>query len=1022
MDGRIALAANARLRLKNVGGYTDYTIQNEVGRGGSCIVYDASYSDNLGNYKLVRIKECYPHALKITRTADGALLAQNRSARAFEEAKARFRQAYQKNHDLFFLCRLTNAVANASDICEANGSVYIVSVYMNGRTFADFQGKSLRDCVTLLIGAAQALKQIHAAGYLYLDLKPENILTLEGSAELVQLFDFDSMISLRELKSAIKANDASMLRASCTRGFAAPEQQLGQIRLLGRHSDIYSLGAVLFYALWHRTPAAFDCGPFAQYDWARMRYCAPNYRDGLYRALTDFFHKTLASYQGDRYRDIDEALPQLRKIQRLSDETEPRICAGVIAKNEVFYGRKEELDRLADLLRQTGHGIVSLCGPGGIGKSALVRQYLATRADEWDSVLWLYDQGDLPGMLADDTYFSLNTVHRAREEDRDEYLKRKMRSVSLIAHDRRVLLVLDNFDTGHVSQLELLRDVGWTVLLISRTCLPDGLFPTLRLVEPDDETLSALFEHYSRLDLRDADNIDCFRAVSAAVGRHTLLTELIARQLRKSRMSPRQLRAIIEASGLHGMPTEKIDYIRDQSVTHDTLLHILGQLTDIERLSPQERLVMRLLAPIDMPGIDFSLFRTLTGTASLDCVNDLESAGWVISDGQRICLHPMMQEYVRTWPWTQPAETAADDMMRRLCDMICPAGTRPDADKQFPADYDRLYTLLCLADRLISRSGRVSAVSQRLLCRLLIDAPVDRDQDALRRILKLLEDPIFLDDGSVLRLYETAAYLQSRLYDPGSALEILARMKKYLRKHPSAYYLSAYHRAMAVILHNADQDGNLRKCLYHEGSAIAAAHLSARADAPRQLAACLLDKATTLLSADIRRDEARRLIAAAEPLVEKFAAPTDYERYQLNCVSAMCRAMDGDAASAQALLDAADAIVFGTADSDLSVAEHLIEQFAPINMAMARYARAAAGVREAIALCMRHENIRRYRETVFDAYLFLGNICAMSGEYCRAAAAYDEAERRKADAPYPCELPLCPKEIRDLADAEGQRE
>lgn len=54
------------LKLSTKTGYTEYTVSRELARGGSCIVYDASYTDNLGNYKLVRIKECYPYALKMT--------------------------------------------------------------------------------------------------------------------------------------------------------------------------------------------------------------------------------------------------------------------------------------------------------------------------------------------------------------------------------------------------------------------------------------------------------------------------------------------------------------------------------------------------------------------------------------------------------------------------------------------------------------------------------------------------------------------------------------------------------------------------------------------------------------------------------------------------------------------------------------------------------------------------------------------------------------------------------------------
>ena len=220
MNGRIVLTPGTVLKLSTKTGYTEYTIRRELARGCSCIVYDASYTDNLGNYKLVRIKECYPYALKMTRDEDGTLHPSAGDGKAFDAAKKRLIAAYQKNNALFSLDGLANVIANTSDIYEANGTVYIVSVYMNGRTFTEHQGDTLHDCVSLLIGAAKALRHIHNAGYLYLDLKPDNILTLEGSLDLVQLFDFDSIISTEEFEKAIQNNNPSELRISYTKGYA----------------------------------------------------------------------------------------------------------------------------------------------------------------------------------------------------------------------------------------------------------------------------------------------------------------------------------------------------------------------------------------------------------------------------------------------------------------------------------------------------------------------------------------------------------------------------------------------------------------------------------------------------------------------------------------------------------------------------------------------------------------------------------------------------------------------------------
>ena len=157
MDGRIALAPGAVLKLSSGTGYIPYTINREVGRGGSSIVYDASYTDNLGNYKLVRIKECYPYAMRMARNESGELQPEGRDAQAFTEAKDRLIVAYQKNHDLFTINALTNTVANTSDIYEANGTVYIVSVYMNGKTFISFQVETLHYCAALFRITARAL-------------------------------------------------------------------------------------------------------------------------------------------------------------------------------------------------------------------------------------------------------------------------------------------------------------------------------------------------------------------------------------------------------------------------------------------------------------------------------------------------------------------------------------------------------------------------------------------------------------------------------------------------------------------------------------------------------------------------------------------------------------------------------------------------------------------------------------------------------------------------------------------------
>ena len=1019
MDGRKALAPGTILKLSTRTGHTEYMVRREIGRGGSCIVYDASTADNLGNDKLVRIKECYPHALRLKRGDDGSLRAEEKDSAAFEAAKSRIIGAYQKNHELFMTAALTNTVANTSNLYEENGTVYIVSTWMNGQTFADVQTETLHDCIALVLSTARALKSIHEAGFLYLDLKPENILTIKGSLDLVQLFDFDSMISMADLEHAVRENDPTLLRTSYTRGYAPLEQQTGKLRQIGRHSDLYSLGAVLFEALWHRTPNAFDCEENAVYDYSSIAYSQADYQDALFRELTVFFHKTLASYCGDRYQDADGAISQLQKILALADATRAWVRSTPLQPVPVFYGRKKELPGLADFLDENRGHICSLYGMGGIGKSTLVKRCIAESPDAWDAVLWLYDQGDLNGLIADDTQVQINTVSRTRGETSEEYCARKLQALGRLAESQHILMVLDNFDASHINQVRKLSTVGATILLISRERLPEGLYPAFRVGELDEAGLKAMFGHYSHCDLSEPDNLEHFTRIITAIEGHTLLTELIARQIAGSYLDLETAGEMVAGLGLSELPEDKIDYIHDQTAYHGTLLKILDRLVEADQFSEQDRCCMKLLSLFNAPGIKASLFRQLTESKDVELVNGLEAAGWLKKEGSLLYLHPMMQEYIRTWPWDQEMVRCADGMAMKMYRMILPEGKRHDTSKQFPDNPDAFYGLLRLAEQVITHYDVVTEASQRLLYRWVMDAPVDQDTEALFRMLDLLENPAGLDADSILRLYENAAYYRARLYIPDDAIEILHDMKKYLVRHPSAYYLSAYHRAMAVILHNANRDW--KKCVSHEDKAIAAARLSKHPEAKKQLAACLLDKATTLMSERIDQKQVRKLVHEAGTIVPECTGPLDYERYQFACNAAMCYAMDGNEEQAMQQMEAADAIAYASPDSDLAIAEHLIEEKATLLIELKQFEEAEDAVMQAIRLCGRHPEAIRYRETIFDAYIFLGRIYGMAGQFIKAEEAFEEAEKRVEDSPFVWKLPLCPEEIRTGAKEERKR-
>ena len=253
------------------------------------------------------------------------------------------------------------------------------------------------------------------------------------------------------------------------------------------------------------------------------------------------------------------------------------------------------------------------------------------------------------------------------------------------------------------------------------------------------------------------------------------------------------------------------------------------------------------------------------------------------------------------------------------------------------------------------------------------------------------------------------------------AHEVLKHMKAYLKKHPSHYYTSWYHRAKAVITNNQFGREKDSVCLKHENAAIKEARASIHPDAKRQLAAVLLNKTQTLLETHSKMSLCGEMIHEAGALLQGCGIESDYEKYHYDCVSAMYFAIIGDEKSAIAHINSATKHADKTKDSPLAFVEHLLDEAAVTYIELDRLTDAIETVTRAIAMCNEHEDIRRYREVRFDGYLFFGRIYDMAGEYIKAEEAFAEAEKRVHDSPYEWRLPLCPEEIREKAEQERNR-
>lgn len=270
MDSRTLLRKGEKITLLDdtTGNKKIFTIIARDGAGQSSVSYLASCGRKTG-----RLKEFYPseynygHYLSIIREKDNQLIKSNdtydadklfddmlneyvESYHILDDAK---REASKGNNSFNTFIPSFEILRGCNKKGEIGGSAYIWTVDNDGdfETFEEFLNKvhkhptknptkDLFIILKTLYNLTECIKTLHIAGLIHSDIKPENFgFPIRGGrylTEQVQLFDVNSIYSVY----------TQFPKFTGSIGFCAPEVFNGKIT---NQSDIYSIGATLFYAI-----------------------------------------------------------------------------------------------------------------------------------------------------------------------------------------------------------------------------------------------------------------------------------------------------------------------------------------------------------------------------------------------------------------------------------------------------------------------------------------------------------------------------------------------------------------------------------------------------------------------------------------------------------------------------------------------------------------------------------------------------------------------------------------------------
>uniref|UniRef100_UPI004056FFDB protein kinase domain-containing protein n=1 Tax=Agathobacter sp. TaxID=2021311 RepID=UPI004056FFDB len=665
MDHRIALKPKTQLRLCNEKGEAIHCIiENEIGRGGSCIVYEASRETETGDRTLYRVKEFYPYKLNISREENDSLIPAPQDEEVFYQRQEQLHSDFSRTNRLFYSGFNYASMSNQLDVFRQNGTSYVLSTYSSKKTLATYKPESLKECIVLVKQVAYVLGNIHKQGYLYLDTKPDNVLVVDGIQKQVQLFDFDSLLLLSDIRKST-GSSCSDIRLSYSKGFAPIELQTSKIKRLGPHTDVFGVGALLFYLLFGTTPKAPDCDTDAEYYFEKIQYDYNRCDDKLFIALSHFFHKALAVYYADRYQSMQEVYDQLQEVEKFADVTIPRIFSTQIIKPRYLFGREHEFEEMDRFLSKTDYNCLFVTGMGGIGKSVFVREYLFRYQKKFDTVLYMQFKDSIENTISNDNNIEINTLRQDEEaESCGRYFDKKLKKIRELVRGTSSVIVIDNF-TGEVDDdLQALLATECKVVLIIRKA------PTYQ--SSYELNINAVSNPYALRQIFEAnlgrsiteDEQDSFEKILQRIDCHTLILELIAKQITNNHnITISSAVALADEYGFSSIAPEKVDYEKDNRYYSDTIGNIIDAFFEANALSESKKILMKVASLLGDDGIDINQFHHILKIESKDDANELLKDGWLMIADDVISMHPVIQEAVHRWEWNKAFVDASEQFL-----------------------------------------------------------------------------------------------------------------------------------------------------------------------------------------------------------------------------------------------------------------------------------------------------------------------------------------------------------------------
>lgn len=241
----------------------DYTVVSVLGFGGFGITYLVMGKVKIGNITVdvkFALKEHYISSLCDRNESQAVSISAPVSETVSRSMKSFLREA-RRLHELGLS---HDNIVKINEVFTANNTAYFVMEFIEGSTLKDYitanGPMSSGEVVTLFSPLVNAIGMLHRNQVAHYDIKPQNVML---SPDLATGRIRPVLIDFGLSKHYTEDGDATSTMSG--HGFStgyAPVEQYGGLKKFSPESDVYSLGATLYFSLTGKNPPiAFDVDP-----------------------------------------------------------------------------------------------------------------------------------------------------------------------------------------------------------------------------------------------------------------------------------------------------------------------------------------------------------------------------------------------------------------------------------------------------------------------------------------------------------------------------------------------------------------------------------------------------------------------------------------------------------------------------------------------------------------------------------------------------------------------------------------